>query len=202
MSTLPTFHLRPYVMYLNVVTSVFASLSLCSAPLFSLVSTSLRTTQAAPHMARAHVRVIEPVRYSLIQISRFLWNYLSRTYGASDVGYRYADGIFPTPLLTAVAIAIATARLAFGRGIVLDTQLSMTWKAENAPIAQRKKAKYRAPITVVEVAVICPTIPMAHATAICHPLSSVFPECQLFNIEKMKAAKYGGAVSSNVVTRG
>lgn len=57
------------------------------------------------------------------------------------MGYRYADGILPTPLLIAVAMAIATARLALGLAIVLETHESTTWNAENAPQAQRKKAK-------------------------------------------------------------
>lgn len=110
--------------------------------------------------------------------------------------------MLPTPLLIAVAIAIATARFALGLGIVLETQLRITWNAEKAPIAHRKNAKYLAPMTVVDIAVICPTIPMQQAIVMCQPLSSVLPECQLFAMAKMKAAKYGGAVSNSVSTRG
>lgn len=108
----------------------------------------------------------------------------------------------PTPLLIAVAIAIATALFALGLGIVLETQLRITWNAENAPIAHMKKAKYLTPMMRVDVAIACPTIPIQQAIAICQPLSSVLPECQLFAMEKKKAAKYGGDVSRRVITLG
>lgn len=109
--------------------------------------------------------------------------------------------MLPIPLLIAVAIAMATALFAFGLGMVLDIQLRMTWNAENAPIAHKKKPKYLTPTIWVDIPVICPTIAMQQATVICQPLSSVLPECQLFAIEKMKAPKYGGLVSRSVTTR-
>lgn len=61
------------------------------------------------------------------------------TYGASEFGYKYALAIF-VPLETAVHNATATARLAFGRGIVDETQDRMSWNIEKEPIAWRNMA--------------------------------------------------------------
>lgn len=64
-----------------------------------------------------------------------------------------------------VASAKATALLAFGLGIVLETQLSITWKAEKAPMAHKKNANSLAPTTDVDMAMICPTAPSSAAPA-------------------------------------
>lgn len=50
-----------------------------------------------------------------------------------------------------MAIVIATALFVLGLGMVLDTELRITWNAENAPVAQRKNAIYRTPRIVVDV---------------------------------------------------
>jgi hypothetical protein len=64
-----------------------------------------------------------------------------------------------------VAKANATALFAFGLGIVLDTQESITWKAEKAPHAHKKNANSLAPTTDVDMAMIWPTAPSSAAPA-------------------------------------
>lgn len=61
------------------------------------------------------------------------------TYGPSDSGNRYAV-LMLVALLIAVHRATATARFAFGRGIVDETQDRMIWKTENAPAACKNMA--------------------------------------------------------------
>lgn len=62
------------------------------------------------------------------------------TYGASDVGYRYAVDMF-VAFEIAVHIARATPRFALGRGIEDEIQERMSWKIEKDPVVCRNIAK-------------------------------------------------------------